>query len=450
MAHTIEDIGPSSKKIIFSFERFDIENLVQGKLAEFQKEMDLKGFRKGKVPLSIVEQRFRPEAEKHALDNFFQKQYDDFLRQEPLAQDIIGRPIIENVQYTSPDEPGSFEIIVDVFPVLDFECLDHLTFDVPKVSVSAEELEKSKEYLCTHNSELRNVPEELTLFRGAYASLNMEVFNQDGVCIRQLNKENILIKIPLEDEKGGDFLTTDITVPQLPEKLLGMKRGEIREISWVLPEKSSILNKKGVVPRPTANQLLTLKLSLVEIKEFYQPNFSDEKLLEKLGYKTENDCIEALKKQLIQQKTAHEEEVLNEKIVDAIVEKLEIDVPPSLLLSTEEEVKGAIKAEMKDSSAQEIEDFIQKNTADIQTEAVRQGKRFVVMRRLYQYFDIKIGEEDLDGHCEQLSSKLQQSGHANYTKDFVKGYFTSNRKERNEVLSKIAMQRLLQKLRDRV
>jgi trigger factor len=75
MAYTIEEVDKCNKKMTFNFEQIDLSSIIQSKLKEKQKKVDFKGFRKGKVPLSIVEKFYGHEVEHEALNQFVMEQF---------------------------------------------------------------------------------------------------------------------------------------------------------------------------------------------------------------------------------------------------------------------------------------------------------------------------------------------------------------------------------------
>ena len=63
------------KKFAFSFESLDLTKQIKDALKEKQKTVNMKGFRKGKAPASMVEQMYGPQIESDALNKFIQNEF---------------------------------------------------------------------------------------------------------------------------------------------------------------------------------------------------------------------------------------------------------------------------------------------------------------------------------------------------------------------------------------
>ena len=145
MSYTVESVNGCTKKLVFNFKTLDLTNEIKAALVKKQKTTNLKGFRKGKAPLDMVEKLFGPQLESEALNSFVQNQFFAAVQKEDLR--VVGYPSIENMKYEAGSSV-SFDALVEIFPEVALKDLKHLTFTRDSVEVKDEDVEKLiKNYL---------------------------------------------------------------------------------------------------------------------------------------------------------------------------------------------------------------------------------------------------------------------------------------------------------------
>ena len=102
MSYKIENVNDCTKKITFELETNNMANEIKQALVEKQKKVNIKGFRKGKAPLSMVEKLYRAEVEHDALNKFITNQYFDTIEKEDLHP--IAPPVISNTNFENNDK----------------------------------------------------------------------------------------------------------------------------------------------------------------------------------------------------------------------------------------------------------------------------------------------------------------------------------------------------------
>ncbi|MBY0414949.1 MAG: trigger factor family protein, partial [Bdellovibrionales bacterium] len=113
MTYTVKSVNGCTKKIEFNFATLDLTKEIKAAVVRKQGTTNIKGFRKGKAPLSMVEQVYGPQIESDALNQFVQTQLFEAVQKEKFK--TVGYPQFENVKYDS-GKSVSFEAVVEVFP----------------------------------------------------------------------------------------------------------------------------------------------------------------------------------------------------------------------------------------------------------------------------------------------------------------------------------------------
>ena len=118
MTYKIENVSGCSKKLSFNFETIDLTAEIKAAVSKKQRTVSLKGFRKGKAPVAVVEKMFGPQVEYEALNQFVQTQFFNVVQKEKLK--VVGQPSFENMKYDQ-GKSVSFDAMVEVFPEINLK-----------------------------------------------------------------------------------------------------------------------------------------------------------------------------------------------------------------------------------------------------------------------------------------------------------------------------------------
>ena len=126
MSYTIQEVNGCTKKFVFNFEKVDLSKEIKAAVLAKQADSNLKGFRKGKAPLEMVQKMFGPQIENDALYRFISNEYFEAVKKENIR--AVGYPQFGNTKYES-GQTVAFEATVEVIP--DFELKDFSKLTIP-------------------------------------------------------------------------------------------------------------------------------------------------------------------------------------------------------------------------------------------------------------------------------------------------------------------------------
>ena len=193
MAYTIESINGCTKKLQFNFETLDLSEEVKKAVAEKRKTANLKGFRKGKAPLDMVQKMYGPQIENEALNQFVRNQFLEAVDKEKLK--IVGYPKFENMKYDGKSSVA-FDALVEVFPDIELKGFEGLEFKKDEVLVSDEEVESLKKNYLESKSEMLEVQEESTeVSKGHFTVINFQGKKEDGEKPENMKGEEHLLEV---------------------------------------------------------------------------------------------------------------------------------------------------------------------------------------------------------------------------------------------------------------
>ena len=286
----------------------ELDAKVNEKLVEAQPEIEMKGFRKGKVPMALLKKQFGQrligEAMQEAIDGAMNKHFED----------SGDRPALQpNVQMKDGEtwKEGD-DVVVD----MTYEALP----EIPEVDLSDIALEKLvvKADDASVTEALENLAENAQNFEtkdGAAEEGDQVVFDFVG----KVDGE------PFEGGAAEDYplvLGSGQFIPGFEEQLTGVKAGEEKTVTVTFPEEYQAENLKG--------KEATFDCTIKEVKAPEKAAVDDE-LAKKYGA----EDLAALKAQITERLEAEYNQagraVMKRALLDALDKKVSFDLPPSLV-----------------------------------------------------------------------------------------------------------------------
>ncbi|WP_416860369.1 trigger factor [Helicobacter ganmani] len=188
------------------------------------KNLKIDGFRKGHVPASAVKQRYGKQLEEDAQRECVQDLLQDILKELQVeANALIGDPRI--TKFDQKEEGIELEIEVSLTPSISLDKLEECIPEVKIPEVTSEDIAKRLEEIANARAPLVGIEDgRRKLKDGEYAKINFEGFIE-GKAFEGGKAENYLLQIGSKSFIEG-----------FEEQLIGMKKGEEKEINVAFPE----------------------------------------------------------------------------------------------------------------------------------------------------------------------------------------------------------------------
>ena len=111
MQTSVETIGNLERRITFQLPAGQLEGEVGGRLREIARTARIKGFRPGKVPAKVIEQRYGDQVRAEALDGLLRETFNNAVREQDLQ--LAGNPRIEKQGEGELEFVATFEVVPD-------------------------------------------------------------------------------------------------------------------------------------------------------------------------------------------------------------------------------------------------------------------------------------------------------------------------------------------------
>ena len=424
MSYQIENVNGCTKKLSFNFEKLDLTTEIKNALVKKQKTVSLKGFRKGKAPLSVVEQMYRPQVESDALNSFVQNKMYEAITKEDLR--VVGYPNFENMNYDA-GKSISFDAVVEIFPSVALKDMSKLSFEKDTVFFDEAELEKMKKNYLGSKAEMVEVEDkDAALKEGQFAVMNFEGERANGEKPENMKGEEFVLEIG-----SGQF------IPGFEEQMTGMKAGEKKTIEVTFPEEYQA--------EELQNEKVKFHVELLEIKEKNYPEFTDE-LAKEFGFESVADFNEKNKANIMDQNEKAAKQKLNQEILEKLVSENEFDVPVALIAQQEEHLKEDVKKTLSQQGFNEemMADYFEKWKDDLREKAIFQVKSGLILDSFAKENNIEANQEDYEKKLEEVA-KTSGLG-----VDQIKGFYDQDEKMKNNLMFAVREEKTFEKMYDLV
>ncbi|QKF82844.1 trigger factor [Halarcobacter ebronensis] len=299
------------------------------------KTMDVQGFRKGKVPVAVVKQRYGSKLREDAEGEALREVLNQGLKELDIKnEDLVGEP---GVTKFDRKEDGSIDVEIQIAskPNIDLGDYKALVPAVEDKAVDAKEIDARIEEMAKHSAPLEKIKRKRMVKEGDFAVIDFEGF-VDGVAFEGGKAE----KYPLEIGSGS-------FIPGFEEQIIGMKYEEQKDVVVTFPE--------AYQQKTLAGKEAVFKVTLHEIQEKSAGEINDD-FAKKMLPGEENATVETLKAKIEEQmkleaKAAYYRDELKPAYLDKLVNELKFALPTTIV---DQEINFALNNKVRTMTEEEI------------------------------------------------------------------------------------------------
>jgi trigger factor len=383
---TKEALSPTRIKITIEVPFEELSEDLASAYKRIGREIRVPGFRPGKVPARIVDQRIgRASVLNEALPGALDRFYGQALQQEQI--EAISSPEDVDVSEFTDGEQLVFSAVVDVRPEVVLPDLTDLEISVDDVVVSDEDIEEQLASLRDRFGTLQ--PVERPVQDGDHLTIDLSA-SVDGTVV------------PGSESKGLSYEAgTDNLVPGLDEAITGAGEGDERTFPTDL--------KQG----DFAGQTAEVTVKIISIKEKELPELDDEFATTASEFDTLDELRADLRERLTKAKRYEQGAQARDRVVEKLLEIVDVPLPESAVkaetdarehnLGHQLERFGITKEMYLETEGKTAEEFDAENRSD----AEKAVKSQLVLDALAEKEELGVEQEELTEH---LVRRAQQSG----------------------------------------
>ena len=307
MKVTVEELSPTKRALRVELPPERVTSQMEAKLREWERNLALPGFRRGRVPRALIQTRFDNELREEVLRDLIPDSMREAVAQTSLAP--VGQPSVEDV-YFHQGEPLTYRAVMDVKPTVTVTDYRGIALEREKTDITDQEVERALEYLRED--------------AGEYVPMEGWPALKDDLVL--LDSEAALNGRPFKGSSGKNLtivLGREGYLPGFSEQLLGLKKGEGKQFTLEVPADS---------PRKElAGKRLEFQVKVNEVKKRRVPELNDEFAKSMGDVETLAALRDKLREQLAQRKGREQDAALRRKLLEQLRQRHTVELPDSLV-----------------------------------------------------------------------------------------------------------------------
>lgn len=424
----IEDVSPVKKALSFEIEQEKVAKELDAYYAEIGKQANLKGFRKGKVPRSVLEQQFAEDANAQVIPQLIQDALWGTI-QENKFKIVCDADVDVPEKVLHADQPFKFTATIEVAPEMENILYEGLELSKYKVDITDEDIDIQLELLQKRYAEKEPAEQGYELAESDTADVTYQAYDEKG--------EAVKAGLSASGTNRQMVIGENSILGVVDQTMLGMKAGETKKIEVKFPN--------DYYHRSLADQTMTYEMTLNSIEKRVLPAIDDE-LAKKTGAaQTLDELREGIRRELTKRVEIQNDRSMYEQMFEQLSAKYDGEIPPGLI---EMKLDG-IYEEMKNAFEQQELNFDMMGiTRDSMAErhrptAEKQAKFHLVIGRIIEQEHIVVNREDLEQGYKELARDLMVPVAQ------VKSYYSDHPEEQFTLRNGIMERKVFQMIMDK-
>lgn len=368
---------------------------------EYSRQARIPGFRKGKVPPSLVKNRFNNEITSDVVEALVPQYFREAVAKAGYRP--ISQPHIYDLEYT-PGEPMKFKAAFEVLPEFELGDYTSIKIDKPEIKVTDEEVDAEIKQLQERQASYDPVNEDRGARTGDFLQVSFEATPKDqpqaegevaegAEAAKPVHMDEVLVEI------GGAN-----TIPEFTEQLAGAKEGEERDFD--------VSYAADFYDQRLAGKVFSYKVKVNALKKKTIPELNDDfakELSPELG--SFDELKKMIRDNMEAERQSKGEFEAKEKIMDELLAKHDFAVPRSLVehqieLRLERGLRALAAQGMKTEDMRRM-DFSRLRAGQLDA-AIKEVKANILLAKVALKEDIQVSNEDLDNEIAAMAQQMQQ------------------------------------------
>ncbi|GAA5151975.1 trigger factor [Microbacterium pseudoresistens] len=381
---TVEKLAPTRVKLNITVTPEDLKPSIDHAYEHIAQDVQIPGFRKGKVPAPIIDQRIgRGAVIEHAVNEGLDRFFQEAVAEHKLR--IVGRPSADVTDWPSDkDFSGDLkvDIEVDVRPEIEVPALDGITLTVDAVEADDAALDAELESLRARFGTL--IPVDRPVAKGDFVELDL-VATIDGNEIDRA--EGVSYEVG-----SGELLEG------IDDAIESLTAGE------------GTTFRSSLVGGDHAGEDAEVSVTVTSVKERELPEADDDFAQIASEFDTIAELRESLRERVDQQGVFTQASAARDKLIEVLLDKIDIPVPAQLV---EDEVHNHLEGEGR------LDD--DEHRAEVTEASEKQFRTQVLLDTIAEEADVQVSQEELSQYLIQSAAQYGMQ-----PQEFVEALQSSN------------------------
>tara|TARA_B100000700_G_scaffold330304_1_gene455834 strand:+ start:43 stop:1371 length:1329 start_codon:yes stop_codon:yes gene_type:complete len=379
MGFEINDLSKTEKKAKIIVSKSDVNDNFADVVKLFQKDAEIKGFRKGKVPSNVVESMYSNEINKELSTRLINLNLRKLASEQKL--NIVRTKDLESDEIRK-DQDFSFSLTVEFIPEIKLSKYDSVEVKKEIFSVKKKDIDDAIKNLLENfatNEEIKN--------RKKVKDLDILEINFSGKfgdqLIKELSRDNAVISL------GNKSL-----IPEIEKELLKMNQEE---------EKTFDVNYPVDFPiQSAAGKRIECNIKVNKILKRVVPKL-DKEFLKRIGFESKKQLEERVKEDLTKSFDSKSESSLRKNLGDLLVSKNKLEFPDFFVKNEEERLTNEYINRMKEQGMNL--DKVDAKTSELISESAKRNINLaLIFAEIAKLEKISVSDEEIEEVFNSMAS----------------------------------------------
>lgn len=387
MSLTVENKEKNMAVLTIEASAEEFEKAIESAYQKNKGKISVPGFRKGKVPLQMIEKMYGPEIFYEDAANILIPEVYDRELSEHKEVEVVSRPEV-HVTQIERGKPFIFTAEVALKPAVELGKYKGVQIDRIETEVSDEEVQKELDRERESNGRTITVEDR-------------PVKDQDMTVI---DFEGFVDDVAFEGGKGTDYPLTigsGAFIPGFEDQLIGAKLNEETEVKVTFPEDYHAEDLKG--------KDAVFKVTVKEIKEKELPELDDEFASEVSEFDTLDEYKADIRKKLGEKKEKEAKGKKEDAVIEAVIADAKMDIPDAMVETQAEQLANDYAGRLQQQGLS-LEQYFQFTGLDMQKfldqmkpTAMKRIQSRLVLEAIAKAENIEVSDEEYNAELQKMA-----------------------------------------------
>ncbi len=340
----ISRLENSAVKLTATIAKEDVVSGYNKNISKYAKNVQLPGFRKGHVPVKVLEQKYGDSLKQEVLADLIDESLNQIFAEEE-SKDIRPLPYTQprldgdKLPEFSTDKDFTFTVVYDVFPSVEVKDFSKIEVKEPQVEIGDKELEEELKAIQERNAVVIDKKEGEPVEKDNIVTIDYKELDDTGAVVAGSEREGFVFTVG-----------TGENIYKIDDEIIGMKKDETKEISKTYDAKDENKDLAGKTKK------ISVTVKAIKIRNL--PALDDD-LAQDVSekYKTLDDLKKDISKGLESAKNRKIAELKSQSLLEQLVEKNPISLPKSMV-QAEMESRWRMMAQQFQTTPEQLEKMI--------------------------------------------------------------------------------------------
>lgn len=387
----VAETGPCSRSLQITVPPALVNEHLDKMFESARQQIQIKGFRPGKVPRDIIQKRFGSSILVEAKEQLLNRFFGEACRTKELTP--VGRIAIDDFEHleVKPDAALKFTAKIDVRPVFQLQDVKQLEVQAFDGEASEADVDNALKEVAHQKRSIRKSTEPAK--DGDFVKADTTFVDEAGKAVHARKGVQLNTRIAIHGTDEATYTSA----------LLGAEPGKAIEIPITFPdtfEKEAVRGKPG-----------TVRLQVSEILTVAAPPIDDE-LAKSLEFGDLAGLRADLKARIASEKTRIGRQNQEEQCLQQLLAKHDIPVPPSLV---EEQQRAALasfqqRLEQGGAPAEDVKKKLEESRGEAEQDALRRVRLFFLIEAVAKQQKLFVTETDMENELRAIAAANSSQG----------------------------------------